>query len=72
MQPKSGSRSGSGEKKLGLDLFRAKKSVRVGRPIRKDFSPGTDLVQKRGHVFDLDSLNLDYIAKVFAKKGKKK
>jgi hypothetical protein len=47
-----------GRKKLGLDLFRAKKSVRVGRPTRTDFLPGTDLVQKRGHVFDLDSLNL--------------
>jgi hypothetical protein len=34
--------------------------------------PGTDLVQKRGHVFDLDSLNLVYIAQAFAKKGKKK
>jgi hypothetical protein len=28
--------------------------------------------QKRGDVFDLDSLNLETIAKVFAKKGKKK
>ena len=32
----------------------------------------TLLVQKRGHVNNLDSLNLDYFAKVFAKKGKKK
>jgi hypothetical protein len=33
---------------------------------------GPDLDQKRGHVNGLDSLNLDYIAKVFAKKSKKK
>jgi hypothetical protein len=28
--------------------------------------------QKTGHVFDLDSLNLDFFAKVNAKKGKKR
>ena len=44
----------------------------VGQPTNPDFLPRTDLVQKRGHVNDLDLLNLNYVAKVFAKKGKKK
>jgi hypothetical protein len=54
------------------NLDRAKNLV--GWPAnRPDFLPDPDLEQKKGHVNnDLDSLNLDYFAKVFAKKGKKK
>jgi hypothetical protein len=49
-----------------------KKSGSGGRPTLPDFWPLPDLAQKRGHVNDLALLNLDYFAKVFAKKGKKK
>ena len=44
------------------------KSGLVAQPTDPDFSPVPDLEQKRGHVNDLDLLNLDSSAKVFAKK----
>jgi hypothetical protein len=58
---KSGRKSGGG-----------KKSGSLGRPTPPDFWPQPDLAQKRGHVNNLALLNMDYFAKVFAKKGKKK
>jgi hypothetical protein len=36
-------------KNLGLDLFKAKKSVRVGWPTNPDFLPGTNLLFYLGH-----------------------
>jgi hypothetical protein len=60
-------------KKIWIQICsRQKKTGLVGWLTDPDFSLGTDLDQTRGYVNDLVSLNLDYIAKVFAKKGKKK